>query len=383
MKRSEVKRKKKMRILIATLGIAALIVGGLTFAWYTSQDSVVNTFKASGNFKTTIVENFTPPSNWQPGTTTDKVVQITNTGTVDAYTRVELVPSLTYYVAEGDEVNASVYDPSKTYVPASKEAIDTLATTDGYVTVTSTTALEGNLAPLAGKITVPENVTLYVKVSEGESKTTDAIIVENGYNYEFVGYLTDPTDDTKVYAITVTDPTYDNNPEGSTSDVVHTVSNELSITIQPTVLKEYDYTTAEGQDAINKMVTLNFRAADGSDVSEPNADDWAVRTVTSETDAKTTTYYYYKHVLESGSSTTALLNSVTFNKGFADVIYDAQFDLNVVNISTQAIYDAATDTFSTAESGVATGLEDSKFTSESVPFDKVDTVNADGTTSAN
>lgn len=374
MKKSEAKRKKKMRILIATLGIAALIVGGLTFAWYTSQDSVVNTFKASGNFKTTIVENFTPPSNWQPGTTTDKVVQITNTGTVDAYTRVELVPSLTYYVADGDEVKASDYDSSKTYVPASKEAIDKLAEADGYVTVISTTALEGNLAPLAGKLTVPENVTLYVKVSEGESVTADAI-VESGYNYEFVGYLTDPDDETKVYAITVTDPIYANDPEGSTSNVEHTVNNELSITIQPTVLKEYDYTTADGQTAIDKMVTLNFRAADGSDASEPNADDWAVRTVTSGD--MTTTYYYYKHVLESGSSTTALLNSVTFNSKFEDVIYDAQFDLNVVNISTQAIYDAATDTFSTAESGVAAGLKDSSFDAENIPFDKVESVELD------
>ncbi len=378
MKKSEAKRKKKMRILISTLGVAALIVGGLTFAWYTSQDNVVNTFKASGNFKTTIVENFTPPSNWQPGTTTDKVVQVTNTGTVDAYTRVELVPSLTYYVAEGDEVAAADYDSTGTYVPASKEAIDTLAASDGYVTVTSTADLVDNLAPLSGKLTVPANVTLYVKVSEGTSQTSDAI-VENGYNYEFVGYLTDPSDETKVYAITVTDPTYES--DSSTSNVTHAIGNELSITMQPTVLKKYNYTTAEGQAAINNMVTLNFRASDGSDASTPNADDWAVRTVTSND--MTTTYYYYKHVLKSGESTTALLNSVKFNDDFADVIYDAQFDLNVVNISTQAIYDAADATFTTAESGVATGLEDTDFTAAGIPFDKVDTVNADGSTTAN
>lgn len=380
MKKSEAKRKKKMRILISTLGVAALIVGGLTFAWYTSQDNVVNTFKASGNFKTTIVENFTPPSNWQPGTTTDKVVQITNTGTVDAYTRVELVPSLTYYVADGDALAAGDYDSDKTYVPASKEAIDKLAASDGYKTVTSATALEGDLAPLAGKLTVPANVTLYVKVSEGKSQTADAI-VENGYNYEFVGYLTDPADESKVYAVTVTDPAYGNDPVGSTGDVTHAVSNTLSITMQPTVLKEYDYTTAEGQAAIDKMVTLNFRAADGSDATVPNANDWAVRPVTSGD--MTTTYYYYKHVLKSGESTTALLNSVKFNDDFADVIYDAQFDLNVVNISTQAIYDAADGTYPTTVSGVAAGLEDTGFTAAGIPFDKVDTVNADGSTTAN
>lgn len=380
MKKSEAKRKKKMRILISTLGVAALIVGGLTFAWYTSQDNVVNTFKASGNFKTTIVENFTPPSNWQPGTTTDKVVQITNTGTVDAYTRVELVPSLTYYVADGDAVAAGNYDSDRTYVPASKEAIDKLAASDGYKTVTSATALEGDLAPLAGKLTVPANVTLYVKVSEGKSQTADAI-VENGYNYEFVGYLTDPADESKVYAVTVTDPAYGNDPAGSTGDVTHAVSNTLSITMQPTVLKEYDYTTAEGQAAIDKMVTLNFRAADGSDAAVPNVNDWAVRPVTSGD--MTTTYYYYKHVLKSGESTTALLNSVKFNDDFADVIYDAQFDLNVVNISTQAIYDAADGTYPTTVSGVAAGLEDTGFTAAGIPFDKVDTVNADGSTTAN
>lgn len=377
MKKSEAIKKRKRRMLIATLGIAALIVGGLTFAWYTSQDSVVNTFKASGNFKTTIVENFTPPSNWQPGTTTDKVVQVTNTGTVDAYTRVELVPKLKYYLAEGEEVAASNYDSTLTYVPASKEAIDKLAATDGYVTVTSTTSLDGNLAPLAGKLVVPDNVTLYVKVSEGKSQTADAI-VENGYNYEFVGYL---TDETKVYAVTVTDPIYDNNPAGSTGDVTHAVSNELSITMQPTVLKEFDYTTADGQAAIDKMVTLNFRAADGSDASTPNADDWVSRTVTDG--GMTTTYYYYKHVLKSGESTSALLNSVTFNSDFEDVIYDAQFDLNVVNISTQAIYDAADGTYPTTVSGVAPGLEDADFLAADVPLDKVDSVDPDGATVTN
>lgn len=381
MKKSEAIKKRKKRMLIATLGIAAVIIGGLTFAWYTSTDNVVNTFKASGNFKTTIVENFTPPSNWQPGTTTDKVVQITNTGTVDAYTRVELVPSLTYYVAEGDAVAAGDYDSTKTYAPASKEAIDKLATpANGYVPVTSTTPLEGNLAPLADKLTVPENVTLYVKVSEGKSQTADAI-VENGYNYEFVGYLTDPTDTTKVYAVTVTDPTYGNDPEGSTGNVNHVVSNTLSITMKPTVLKEYDYTTAEGQAAIDKMVKLNFRAADGSDADVPNAADWAVRPVTNGD--MTTTYYYYKHVLKSGESTSALLNSVKFNDNFADVIYDAQFDLNVVNISTQAIYDAADGTYPTTVSGVAAGLEDEDFAAANIPFDKVDTVNADGSTTTN
>jgi alternate signal-mediated exported protein len=96
VKKSEAKKKKKRLMLIATLGTAAIIIGGLTFAWYTSKDSVTNTFKATGNLKTVVVENFTPPTNWQPGVTTDKVVQVTNTGTVDAYTRVQLVHNLSY-----------------------------------------------------------------------------------------------------------------------------------------------------------------------------------------------------------------------------------------------------------------------------------------------
>jgi predicted ribosomally synthesized peptide with SipW-like signal peptide len=367
MKKSESIKKRKKRMLIATLGIAALIVGGLTFAWFTSSDKVTNTFKTSGNFKTTVVENFTPPTNWQPGTTTDKVVQVTNTGTIDAYTRIELVPTLTYYVKNGAAVAASTYNSANTYVPASKEAIDNVATEESgvWTKVTSSADLTGNLAPLASKLTIPDKVTLYIKATEGTSTTTDGAIVENGYNYDFMGYLTDPSDSTKVYAVSVTDATYDSDPEGSTGEVVHTVNNTISVTIQPTEKKMYDYTTADGQAAINNMVILNFRDADGEDDDTPNEADWVTRTVTNDA-GMTTTYYYYKHVLKSGTTTSALLNSVTFDQNYSEEVYDAQFDLNVQMLSTQAIYQAADATYPDAVSGVGAGLEDEDFEAEGV-----------------
>jgi alternate signal-mediated exported protein len=272
MKKSEAQKRKKKVMLIATLSTAAIIVGGLTFAWYTSKDEVTNTFKASGNLKTVVVENFTPPTNWQPGITTDKVVQVTNTGTLDAYTRVTLTPTLSFdynsgeteYTkdtalraaqnktlhtkdddcAEGDEgvknhTVGTVKDDGVGYVTLSSEAVDAIdkavidwntdnANTDQWVqwvvSGNDATATPKNASDKVNKIqsTVTDteytplkdmylkDVVLYVKVSEGTSKETDGKKYETGYNYEFLGYI--KTSDGSYYEIKVTPDKSDDTP---------------------------------------------------------------------------------------------------------------------------------------------------------------------------
>ena len=94
MKRSEKKRKQKKVVLMFTLATAAVIVGGMTFAWYNAQDEVTNRFSASANFGASLVEEFAPPTDWQPGAKTEKKVSVVNTGTVDAFTRAWLTAEM-------------------------------------------------------------------------------------------------------------------------------------------------------------------------------------------------------------------------------------------------------------------------------------------------
>ncbi|MBQ7266572.1 MAG: hypothetical protein IJS61_10830 [Firmicutes bacterium] len=134
MKRAEKKRKQKKVMLMFTLATAAVIVGGMTFAWFSSQDEVTNRLSARADYSVSISEDFTPPENWVPGQEIEKNVFVTNTGSVDAFARVWL---------EG-EFNIIREDAGITAVPASAYTPTELEVGDndklkelGYETVTS------------------------------------------------------------------------------------------------------------------------------------------------------------------------------------------------------------------------------------------------------
>lgn len=89
-KKKQEKTKSQKRVLIVSIVLALLIVAGATFAWFTSKDEVTNKLSASSNYGVTIVEDFTPPSNWTPGQKVNKDVALVNTGNVDAIVRASL-----------------------------------------------------------------------------------------------------------------------------------------------------------------------------------------------------------------------------------------------------------------------------------------------------
>ena len=108
MKRTEKKRKQKKAVLICTLATAAVIVGGMTFAWYTAKDEVTNRFTANANFGASIVEEFAPPTDWQPGATVEKKASVVNTGTVDAFVRAWLTGEMRVVApVEGDAYSSA------------------------------------------------------------------------------------------------------------------------------------------------------------------------------------------------------------------------------------------------------------------------------------
>lgn len=77
MKR-EKNNKKKMLIVS---GISILTILGGTLAYFTTSSSFANSFKAA-LYQNEIIEKFESPTNWTPGTTTEKTVKVTNTGSI-------------------------------------------------------------------------------------------------------------------------------------------------------------------------------------------------------------------------------------------------------------------------------------------------------------
>ncbi len=111
MKRTEKKRKQKKAVLICTLATAAVIVGGMTFAWYTSKDQVTNRLSAAGKYGTSIVEDFQSPEDWIPGQEINKDVSVVNTGTVDALVRMYFSGRMTVLkeTSATDKVDATTF----------------------------------------------------------------------------------------------------------------------------------------------------------------------------------------------------------------------------------------------------------------------------------
>jgi alternate signal-mediated exported protein len=89
------KSKKRRRVLGASCILAALIIAGSSFAWFTSKDEVTNRLSANADYGVSIVESFAPPENWLPGQEVNKDVYAVNTGNVAAFVEETVSGALT------------------------------------------------------------------------------------------------------------------------------------------------------------------------------------------------------------------------------------------------------------------------------------------------
>ncbi len=90
------KSKKRRRVLGASCILAALIIAGSSFAWFTSSDEVTNRLSANADYDVSIVESFAPPKNWLPGENVNKDVYALNTGTIGAFVNEDVSGVLSY-----------------------------------------------------------------------------------------------------------------------------------------------------------------------------------------------------------------------------------------------------------------------------------------------
>lgn len=161
------KNKRKRRVLAVACIFAALIVAGSTFAWFTSKDEVTNRLTATADYGVTIVEDFTPPEEWLPGTEIKKNVSAVNTGNVEAFVRTALLNDAVLNVkGAGVAIPTTAADASTatktTWVELRKTAADDNTSDGGNAVANSAnevTTLQagGTLVYAAGTVVTPSD----------------------------------------------------------------------------------------------------------------------------------------------------------------------------------------------------------------------------------
>ena len=93
------KNKKKL-LAVGVLGMLTILGG--TLAYFTTTTNIVNKFK-TGLYQNKIVEEFVSPTNWTPGTVTEKTVKVTNNGDIPMAVRASITEK--WVSASGKELS--------------------------------------------------------------------------------------------------------------------------------------------------------------------------------------------------------------------------------------------------------------------------------------
>lgn len=367
-------KKNRRSILIASCVMAALIVGGSTFAWFTSKDEVVNKISATSNYNVVAVEDFTPPNNWTPGQTVDKDVRVTNTGNVDAFVRASisgdlvltrmtksaaasedtLKKAIELSTAPVDPINPDISAKSKDQVRAKQAGSRLVYSADTHygAAVYDKTELEGNGVTLSTNdnktfVTVdtdpnandfkPTTTGYYIFArSTTEDKDTAGFVTKIVYDgYYFVKGET--AADNKYYDIEVTADA--NNPYKITAKL----RQKETVLIDDSKLA---YKVSEDKKTLTATYKGDKENTDTDDIvidiALDNVNEW-----TADVGGKT---YYYNKILKAGQTTNDFVTSVTLNnKVKKDAFLAMDYNLKVTVDSVQVTDDDAKTTAAVAE----------------------------------
>ena len=212
------KSKRRGRVFRASCILAALIIAGSSFAWFTSSDEVTNRLSANADYDVRIVESFAPPKNWIPGQEINKDVYAVNTGTVPAY--VEEAVSGVMTITKETKVDAFDVDCTKltaaeryvmeagsylAYVPAgsSKTKGEKIVSFN----VTDPSKLEGYDANTVLTDFAPDETGVYIF-----RRSIDVASSDHSETFEYEGYYYNKTSG-DFYKIELTSVTPDNDPD--------------------------------------------------------------------------------------------------------------------------------------------------------------------------
>lgn len=328
------KTSKQKGVLAVSVLLAGVIAAGGTFAWFTSQDEVVNQLSASNNYGVAITESFTPPSDWVPGQQVTKAVGAVNTGNVDAFVRLSVGNSLTLTIL-GDAENFSETN------------------TENYISVVDAERIAlqagGKLVCEAGSSTDKDVASdTYTPSEKGLYIFQRTLTNDNGN--EYVGYYYYKADESSngvYYALDeITVPTDDGSSWSATIKTTKSVSD-------PQISLEYIEEDKENDTPAYIKATYggNVASADDDIVIKINlAENWNNYW---EYDSinKDTLQFYYKKLLPAGeTSENNLIASVELDSNVkAEAYYSFDYNLIIGLDSVQVTNDDEKTTAVNAE----------------------------------
>lgn len=345
------KKKNEKKALIGSLSLAAIVVAGATFAWFTSQDQVTNRLSAKAEYDVSITESFTPPSDWTPGQKINKDVNAVNTGNVDSLVKLTFGHSFTV-TGKGDSITvsaAAAEDLAGKKAVEIDEAKAKAIQAGGYIVYNKNTVAPGTQEE---STTLYTDDGLYIFRREIKKEVNGNKLVTTTYNFD--GYYVKGG---KYYRVDIADDAVTMN--NTTGEV--TAVDTAKVTI-PTVGDKYVYTYGTDSSVTWKFVdelteegnvTNDFAEAKGIRVTyagkdAESTDDDIVVYVEFDPDAKDYyTYrndatdeetFYYNYVLPAGQDTKKpLITSVTLGKETKESAYiELDYDLDVILNSIQA-----------------------------------------------
>ena len=388
------KTSKEKKVLIASLVVAAVMVGGSTFAWFTSKDEVTNRLSAKAEYNTSIVEDFTPPQDWLPGQEINKDVSIVNTGNIDALVGIQLSGKYTVINAgtgAAVESNATAL-PSGVTTAANLDAVSALNTAyalelssksaaatpatetsnavDGIANEVTTLQAGGTLIWKAGAPVTPLDAS---SVRSGDDATAADYSGENQFKpdasgvyifrrnvktdasgaetYKYSGYLfikgATAADD-KYYAFETETATLTDGSENATTPFIKDINVTYAADGTVSTVSGLKLATVEKSET-NAVITYdiaNNKAVATNGAGGKIAINIGLANVGTEAtnpwqyvDGKG---FFYTDDLEEGGTTAKLVDSVTLDSSVTNGSYLAMdFDLSVAHESVQVTKDSS------------------------------------------
>lgn len=371
-------KKKKVLGVGAALGVVAALSG--TFAWITYGDQRVNRVSASqlADGSVQLVENWTPPTNWIPGTSTTKEVQVTNTGEAPVLVRISYEEALKSLVSKGNsEAVDTAYGAKST--PALTDAVPVNFNADSYKNKTEWKDITAKVKGFG------ENSK--VKVFATGSVTYDPATSSNKVSFEYVAFN---EYETGKYQKVTADVSIKEDPAVGSS-VENWVYNDATNVKYYQYSGGYQYTlknwagnkdllgTAGVRYGVNfdytkegtGVDTTSLAATPGQAPTTPNtlgnvlADTEALGSSSikikyaSVTDSASLTgtgtlkkwiynpedgYFYYLSKVNSGDTTEQIMSSLNFDSEADEKYTNMTYDLIVKSEAIQAVGEALTDT---------------------------------------
>jgi len=215
------KSKSRRRVFRASCILAALIVAGSSFAWFTSKDEVTNRLSANADYDVRIVESFAPPKNFLPNQEVNKDVYATNTGTVGAFVKEEVSGVMTIVQEKAQDT----FDPNCTKLTEAQRYVMEAGAFLAYKPTGSAKVLGQEVIDMTPHATDPngytEGATDFTPDAEGLYVFRRSIDVDGarGETFEYEGYYFSNGDYYKITDLQVTpDSTPDLANDGVNTD---------------------------------------------------------------------------------------------------------------------------------------------------------------------